>query len=144
MNLNKLRNEIKIEEGSAKHNGNHILYFDSLGHPTIGWGRVVMEGGGLTDEEADYLLDNDITRIIQEMDNTMLWWRGESELRKRALVNMAFQLGVGGLLSFKRMLWQMQHGSYKKASEEALDSVWAKQTPNRAQRIAKMIREGYE
>jgi len=140
----KLINEIKEEEGSRKHNGRHVMYFDHLGYPTLGHGRKISEGVGITDEEADFLLLNDIDRIIDHMDDTMLWWRGESDMRKRALIQMAYQLGVRGLLGFKRMLWEMQHGNYKKAAQEALDSRWAKQTPERARRVAKMIRDGYD
>jgi len=92
----KLINEIKKEEGSSKHNGRHVLYFDHLGVPTIGWGRVISEGVGLTDEEADILLHHDINRIIQDLDNEILWWRGESDMRKRALIQMAYQMGVRG------------------------------------------------
>lgn len=138
-----LINEIKQEEGKVTEGDRHTLYFDHLGIPTIGWGRRLSSPGGLTEDEANLLLHNDIDRIILDMDDRMLWWRGESDMRKRALINMAYQLGVGGLLGFKRMLWAMQHGNYKTAYKEALDSKWAKQTPDRAQRIAKMIRDGY-
>lgn len=144
LSKDKLINEIKKEEGVVKHNSKHILYFDHLGKPTIGHGRLLMEGGGLSNQEADLLLENDIKHIILEMDNRMLWWRGESDVRKRALINMAYQLGVGGLMGFKRMLWACQHGRYKEAAEEALDSKWAKQTPARARRIANMLVAGYD
>lgn len=146
LSVDRLINEIKSDEGKVKKNGRHVMYFDHLGYPTIGYGRMISElkGGGISDEEAQLLLENDIKDVIAQMDDHMLWWRGESDMRKRALINMAFQMGVHGLLGFKRMLWAMQHGSYKEAAREALDSRWAKQTPNRAQRIAKMIRDGYD
>jgi lysozyme len=144
LDLTKLQNEIKREEGEVKEGGRHVLYFDHLGKPTIGHGRILHPPGGITDAEADYLFMNDLQRLIDELDERMLWWRGESDMRKRALVNMSYQLGVNGLLSFKKMLWEMQHGMYKKAAAEALDSRWAKQTPERAKRIAKMIEQGYD
>lgn len=144
LSKDKLINEIKKEEGKITHNGRHVMYFDHLGNPTIGWGRLISEGGGLTDDEAEQLLMNDINRIIKQMDDNMLWWRGESDVRKRALIQMAFQMGIRGLLSFNKMLWAMQHGNYKEAYREALNSKWAEQTPERAMRVAKMIREGYD
>jgi len=139
----ELINEIKRDEGKRTVGGLHVMYIDSLGHPTIGWGRKISEPSGLTDDEAEFLLGNDIARIVAELDRRLPWWRDESELRQRALVNMAFQLGVSGLLGFKKMLMAMQAGMYKKAAQEALDSLWAKQTPTRAERIAKMIEQGY-
>lgn len=143
LNIDELRNELKRDEGAVKHNGRHVVYFDHLGNPTIGYGRLIREGGGLTDEEADMLLDNDIKRVMAEMDDKMLWWRGESDMRKRALVNMAFNLGVNGLLKFKKALYAMQHGLYKEATAHFKDSVWFKQVPNRVNRLCAMIEKGY-
>lgn len=144
MDTTTLLNEIRREEGKVLNDaGLHILYFDHLGNPTMGYGMLVNEQGGMPEHIAQAWLEWTVQRVIEQMDDSMLWWRGESRLRKHALVNMAFQLGVNGLLRFKKMLWQMQHGNYKEAYKEALDSHWAKQTPERAMRIAKMIRDGY-
>jgi len=90
------------------------------------------------------LLGNDITRVMAELDKKIPWWKDEAPLRQRALINMAFQLGVNGLMKFKKMIRAMEIGHYDRAYTEALDSKWAKQTPNRALEVAKWLRDGYE
>lgn len=141
----RLENEIIQDEGKeVNKDGLHILYFDHLGNPTICYGQLVSDKGGIPDHIARELLQWKIGEVVKRLDDNMPWWRGESDMRKRALINMAFQLGIGGLMKFKRMLWAMQHGNYETAYKEALDSRWAKQTPNRAMRVAKMIRDGYD
>jgi len=138
----ELINNIKKEEGKVKEGDRHVVYFDHLGNPTIGYGRLVSSPGGLTDEEADYLLNNDIDRTIADLDRNIPWWEDESPARKTALIHMAFQMGINGLLGFRKMISAMKIGHYDRAYTEALDSRWAKQTPERAMRIAKMIRGG--
>lgn len=65
-----------------------------------------------------------------------------SEPRQRALANMCFQLGAGGLSGFRRMIAAIYADDWNRAYDEALDSLWAKQTPGRALRVAWMILEG--
>lgn len=144
MMIEKLREQLKSDEGSVTNGGKHVVYDDHLGYATIGYGRLVdrRKGGGITDEEADYLLDNDITSRINEMRSRFPGFNKYNEPRQAALINMSFQLGVNGVLGFKKMVAAMESGLFNKAAEEALDSLWAKQTPKRAQRIAEQIRTG--
>jgi lysozyme len=137
--MQELVGDLIRDEGFKRH-----AYQDHLGYWTIGVGRLIdaRRGGGLSDEEIRYLLKNDIARIEKDLDEKLPWWRELSERRQRALANMAFQLGTGGLLEFSNMLDALEDGDHAKAAEEALDSKWAVQTPQRAQRIATMIREG--
>lgn len=144
LDMQELINNIKKEEGVVKENGLHVMYFDHLGNPTIGHGTLISAPGGIPDHIAYDLLLWKLNNIMEEMDQHILWWRGEGALRQAALVQMAYQLGVGGLLGFKKMLWCMEHGRYKQAAAEALDSLWARQTPKRARRVALMIREGWK
>jgi lysozyme len=55
---------------------------------------------------------------------------------------MAFQMGVDGLLKFKNTLELIKNGKYKEASDAMLDSLWAKQTPNRASRLSAQMKTG--
>jgi lysozyme len=107
---------------------------------TIGVGRNI-EDRGLTEDEAMYLLDNDITVIEKELDKAIPWWRSLSEARRRALVNMAM-MGVPRLMGFKNMLAAMQAGDFDRAATEALASKWAEQVGDRSKRVAALIREG--
>lgn len=135
---------LKSDEGEVKVNGKHVVYKDHLGYDTIGWGRLVdsRKGGGLTDKEAMYLLNNDVNDRIANMTLHFPHFSRLNEPRQAALINMSFQLGVQGLLGFKKMIAAMSEGKFNKAADEALDSLWAKQTPKRAERIANQIRTG--
>jgi lysozyme len=136
---------IKVQEDLLRDEGfEKSAYKDSLGYLTIGIGKLIdqRKGAGLTKRQALYLLNDDLFILAGEMDQHMLWWRGESANRQRALLNMAYQMGVPGLLKFEKMLWAMQHHDFTTAYKECLDSLWASQTPERAKRVALMIKEG--
>lgn len=140
MDLETLYNEIQSDEGCVLH-----AYKDHLGYLTLGVGRLVDErrGGGITEEEAVYLLKNDVKKITKQLDKYLPWWVDLSSARQRALVNMAFQLGINGLRGFRKMLIALEAGDYPEAVKEALDSKWANSdTPNRARRVTKMLLEG--
>ena len=119
-------------------------YKDHLGYSTIGVGRLIdkRKGGGITKEESAYLLNNDIDKIIEQLDNRISWWKTLDEARRGVLVNMAFQMGVDGLLGFKNTLAMIQSGRYSDAAKGMLSSLWAKQTPARAKRMSEQMRTG--
>lgn len=130
--------ELRRDEGVDRY-----AYPDSLGYATIGVGRLIdrRKGGGLSDDEIDYLLRNDIARVATGFDAAIPWWRALDPVRKRVLQNMGHQLGVRGVLNFKKAVAAIKAGDYAKAAEEMLDSVWARtQTPARAKRLAQMMR----
>lgn len=139
MNRDKLAEELKRDEGVIPH-----AYQDHLGYWTIGIGRLIdrRRGGGLSDDEIQYLLTNDIAKVHQQVRSALPWFDRLTDPRKRALCNMAFQMGISGLLGFKNTLALMQAGKYAEAADNALKSKWATQTPGRAKRVADMIRRG--
>ncbi len=134
-----LKQQLIRDEGSVSH-----AYEDSLGFTTIGVGRLIdaRRGGGLSDSEIDYLLSNDIEEKTAQVLAALPWASKLSETRRAVLINMAFQLGVGGLLKFKRALGSIEDGQYSEAAMEMLDSLWAQQTPERAKRLSKQMTTG--
>lgn len=143
MNIEYMKSELRRDEGVRLK-----PYRDTVGKMTIGVGRN-LDDVGVTNEEVDYLLENDIGRAMADLDRNLPWWRGLSEARQRALVNMAFNMGVPRLLKFRDLLAALQAGDYERAASEAFDSRWARQVgdgpggrEDRADRIAEMIREG--
>lgn len=123
-----------------KHEGyRQFVYKCSAGKLTIGIGLNI-EDEGLTEEEAIFLMQRKLIereRALKEIKGltfTML-----SQYRQAALLDMAYQLGVTGLLRFANMWSALAAGQFKKAAAEALDSLWAKQTPSRAKRIAYIL-----
>jgi lysozyme len=136
MNLAQM---LEDEEGRVTH-----AYQDSLGYWTIGVGRLIdkRKGGGLTDEEIDFLLANDIKRKTTEVAKALPWLGQLNGARQAVLVGMAFQLGTEGLLAFKNTLGKIQAGDYQAAADNMLLSKWATQTPERAKRMAKQMETG--
>ncbi len=123
-----------------KHDEGTILmpYKDILGFLTIGTGRCI-EKIGITEEEANYLLINDIARCKQEL-SSFIWYTMQPPDIQDAILNMCFNLGLDGLLKFKRMLNALKQKDYGTAAREALDSKWAQQVGQRAIRIANAFR----
>ena len=116
-------------------------YRDTVGKLTIGVGRN-LDDVGITEEEALYLLTNDIKRVLDFLKGKLPYWNEFTETRKMALVDMCFNLGPGGFLSFKKMLASLENGDYEQAAREMLDSKWARQVGRRAEKLAEMMRKG--
>ena len=117
--------------------GSHVI-----GHPTIGIGRA-LDTTGITQVEALTLFDGDVEEKVGGLDERLgAWWRKLTPVRQRVLIEMAFQMGVAGLLKFQGFLDKLQASDYNGAAEEMLNSAWARQTPQRAQRAADRVREG--
>lgn len=134
-----LARQLRGEEGCEP-----CVYYDSMGWATIGVGRLVdkRRGGGLRPDEITYLLNNDIDDRINALQKTLPWFQNLDDARQGVLLNMAFQLGVAGLLAFKATLAAVQGGRYDEAAADMLDSAWAKQTPARAKRLAEQMKTG--
>jgi lysozyme len=116
-------------------------YRCTAGKLTIGYGRN-LDAKGITEAEAEDLLRDDVAGVFAELDRALPWWRDLSEGRQRGLANMAFNLGVPRLLGFRLMIGALRRSDYEEAARQALDSKWARQVGDRAERIAKLIREG--
>ena len=129
-----LRNELERDEGRRLK-----VYVDSVGKRSIGIGRN-LDDVGISEEEANFLLDNDIERAIKELNRFMPWWVTLTHARRHAMINLMFNMGPGRLLGFKKALTALKDGDYAKAADEFLDSKWAGQVGERAHRIANMIR----
>lgn len=112
------------------------------GHPTIGWGRA-LDTCGVTEQEASYLLANNIALAVSEVTAALPWVASLDDVRARVLLEMAFQMGVAGLLEFHDTLRCVQSGQYSVAATAMLDSEWAReQAPARAEVLAQMMRTG--
>lgn len=136
--MSKLSDQLRVHEGVRSH-----AYKCSANMITVGVGRNIDENGGLglSDDEIDYLLENDIRRCKQELI-TLPWFSEIDSVRQDALINMCFNLGMTRLLGFKNALTAMSVGDYDTAADEFMDSRWAKQVGYRAEEVCTMIREG--
>ena len=119
-------------------------YQDHLGFWTIGVGILIdaRKGGGLLPEESEFIFQNRLKLLNAELEKRLPWIKKLDPARRGVLVNMAFQMGVAGLLGFKNTLALIDRGEYEKASREMLGSKWAQQTPARANRLSVQMSSG--
>ena len=134
-----------IIEMLRKHEGVEThAYIDTVGKVTIGVGRNIdsVGGIGLSDDEIDYLLANDLQRVEAELLQAFEWYEDLNDARKGAMMDICFNLGLPRLKLFKKALAAMSGRHYEIAAVEFLDSRWAVQVGQRAITISEMIRSG--
>lgn len=131
--------QLRALEGVVPH-----AYQDHLGFWTIGVGRLIdkRKGGGLSADEIEYLLANDVRRIRAALRKDLPWIDRLNEARQAVLIGMAFQMGVEGLLEFKQTLQAVHDERWAVAAAQMLRSKWAQQTPGRAHRMARQMETG--
>ena len=136
--------ELRRDEGVE-----YTPYMDTVGVPTVGVGhnlRAVPLPDGwtypLTDEQVDTVLAADLVEVFVQLDMKLPWWRKLDYERQRVLVNMAFNLGINGLLGFKNTLAAVQQGRYSAAGAGMAASKWATQVGARADRLVDMMVNG--
>jgi lysozyme len=124
------------------HEGERLKpYRCTAGKLTIGVGRN-LEDRGISREESAMLLANDIANEERELLRALPWVAKLDEVRQRVLLDMSFNLGLVGLLGFKRTLSTIEAGDYQAAATMMLDSKWAKQVGQRAERLSRMMATG--
>lgn len=106
-----------------------------IGHPTLGYG-FNLDAIELPQEVGDVWFDTIRTRVINEVFNALPWTQHLSIGPLRAVVDLAYNAGVGGLLGFHKMLDALSRGDLVTAKQEMLNSTIA---PGRKQRLAALI-----
>ena len=115
------------------------VYKDSLGVPTCGWGHALHVGSPVPEKVCQLFLEEDLARVDRDYKTLAI---NLDPVRAAVVRCMLFQLGLGGVKKFKRFLHSVRTGDYRAASAHMLDSLWAKQTPRRAWRLADMMLTG--
>ena len=135
---NELIEMLKRHEGVRSH-----VCLCSAGYETLGVGRNISESGlGLSDDEIDFLLINDITRVKQELADTYFWFPALNQARQDAMIDIGFNLGLTRLRGFVKALEAMSREQFDIAADEFMDSRWSQQVGNRAIEVTEMIRTG--
>lgn len=146
---------VSLKDLLIKHEGIRLCkYKCPAGYWTIGVGRN-LETKGLSVEEgrfigtqqpncitmsqAMYLLDNDIRDFTDDLTDELDWFAAAHPIVKIVLVDMAVNLGVGGLMKFTNTLLLLKNKQYLMASKEMLNSNWAKQVKGRAVELSNLI-----
>ena len=116
------------------------LYFCSEGIATIGYGRNLIDTG-ISKEEAQLMLKNDIEKAIAILYavftvDEINSWPQDIQI---AMVDIIFTLGERGFKQFKKMITAIKNKNFRLAAEELLDSLYARQLPNRAAKNARIF-----
>ena len=139
--MEKLIEQLKRHEGVKRK-----AYQDQFGTWHIGAGRNIHpdgphQGMGLSEEEIDFMLSNDIVRTIKELSEEYAWFNElEDGARRDGIINMHFNLGRVRFAKFKKAIAHMEAGNHDLASAEFLDSLWAKQVKGRSLEVTDMIK----
>lgn len=115
-------------------------YKCTAGKWTIGYGRN-LESQGISQAEANFMLDNDIRRCERSADQIIKNFYRLSDNRKIVIVSMILQMGAEGFKLFKKMLACIEFGDFNGAADEMMKSLWATQTPKRCARLANKMRD---
>ena len=111
-------------------------YKCSEGVWTIGHGLT-----WITEEESLSILSGRISELHLKLSEDLDWYDRMPPEIKGVIIEMCYQIGYSGVMKFKNMIANMKDINWKGASDEMLDSLWAKQTPERANRLAEIVRE---
>ena len=132
-----------IKEQLIRHEGLRLKpYRCTAGKLTIGIGRN-LEDCGISQTEAYVLLENDIQNCEKQLlDEIPEIYNSLDEVRKSVLLNMCFNMGIKGLLSFKNTLAFVAAGDWERAANGMLASKWAKQVGRRAIELSELMRKG--
>ena len=125
--MKNLIEKIKESEGFVG-----VVYKDTEGFDTIGYGTKLP----LTKEEAEVLLEMRLKAKIKELEQKEPFVNSLPLEKQEVIAEMCYQMGVGGVLGFKKMWAALKKENYALAAAEMLDSRWAKQTPSRAKKLS--------
>jgi len=135
MNYERLLEALKRHEGLKLK-----AYRCTSGKLTIGFGRN-LEDKGISESEAEIMLMNDIQEFQSKLKN-FKWFNQLSDARKEVIINMAFNLGLGGLLKFKKTIELIEQKDFEGASKQMLESRWASQVGKRAKELSDQFLKG--
>ena len=130
-----------IEDQLILHEGLRLKpYRCTAGKLTIGVGRN-LDNKGITYDEAMFLLRNDIEEVTRQLE-LFGWYVALGPVRRKVLIDMAFNLGMAGLMGFKQMIEALKQGDYERAADEMVNSRWYGQVGERGRRLERMMRTG--
>tara|TARA_R100000664_G_scaffold20888_1_gene30139 strand:+ start:1659 stop:2066 length:408 start_codon:yes stop_codon:yes gene_type:complete len=131
LNFKQLIERIAVNEGFRSK-----VYKCSEGVDTIGHGFT-----WLSEEESLHILTGRVSQLHLKLLDDLDWYKDMPPEIQGVIIEMCFQIGFSGVMKFRKMIANMQDKNWKEASKEMLDSLWAKQTPSRANRLADIVRE---
>ena len=144
MDIEKLREEIKYDEGSVNE-----IYLDHLGLATFGIGHLVTEwdeeygwevGTPVSEDRCNEVFDTDIQIVLSDCQHLYPDFNDLPEEVQRIIANMMFNMGRPRLSKFKGMKAGVDSRDWNKAADEMVDSRWYRQVTKRADRLVERMR----
>jgi len=149
--MQALLDDLKVDEGFRS-----MPYYDTVGVLTVAHGYNLIANPlrlssrkiasikkhGISEKEAESLLIQCVKQTCRELDEKLSWVYMLPKTRQDVLINMAFNMGIKTLLTFKNTLRLIQDGDYEGAAQAMMKSKWSKQVGNRAKRLAEQMRTG--
>jgi len=144
MNINKLREQLKIDEGVK-----YEVYDDHLGYKTFGIGHLVTAkdeeygakvGHPVSEKRVNAVFDNDVETYVTESKKVFSDLDKLPDEAQEVIVNMCFNMGAPRLSKFKKFVAAVNDGNWSTAAVEMMDSRWAKQVGVRAERLRDRIK----
>ena len=143
MNIDKLREQLKIDEGVK-----YEVYKDHLGYPTFGIGHLVVEGDEehgkpvgtpVSEDRVNAVFESDVQKFVSESKKVFPNLDDLPEEAQQVIVNMCFNMGAPRLSKFKKFIAAVNDGNWSTAAVEMMDSRWATQVGARAERLRDRI-----
>ena len=144
MNIDKLREELKIDEGCK-----YEIYLDHLNLPTFGIGHLILSsdmeygqevGTPVSEDRVNECFAKDVEIVLSECSQLYPRFDVLPEEAQLIIANMMFNMGRPRLSKFKGMKAAVDAGDYHRAAVEMVDSRWYQQVTNRADRLVARMR----
>ena len=144
MNLEKLREELEIDEGCK-----YEIYLDHLGYPTFGIGHLIIDddpesgwevGASIDTVRVHEAFESDIEGVLSDCSKLYSDFGDLPEEAQRVIANMMFNMGLTRLSKFKGMKRGVDARNWNQAADEMVDSRWYRQVTNRANRLVERMR----
>ena len=144
-----LLENIKAHEGFRDH-----IYKDSVGKPTVGYGFLVaalspdelkLNGGKaepMSREVAEKILNLKVSKLKKRLFQCLPWLQSKPQNVQDTLIEMAYQLGLAGLMGFRHTLGCIEAGDYAQAARNLRTSLLYRQTPRRVEGYIKGLKNG--
>ena len=132
--MKNLLKKIKESEGYSK-----TVYQCTEGYDTIGYGFAVKDLE-LSKEVSETILREKITKLKKDIENRFEWVVNAPPKIQDVVIEMCYQIGINGFSKFKKTIYFLETEQYWEASVEMIDSLWARQTPNRAKKLSDEVR----
>ena len=144
MNLEKLREELEIDEGVK-----YEVYLDHLGYPTFGIGHLITDndpesgasvGTEVSDDRVQEAFETDVETVLSDCERLYVQFEHLPEEVQLIIANMMFNMGYPRLSKFKGMKRGVDARDWNAAADEMVDSRWYDQVTNRAERLVERMR----